>query len=303
MPFIQAQHFFKFKVPAEKTYDDKVSFKCDKGYFTKNENGNYVVPTEKIPNRKTVYAIKNNLVIDSFDVKNLYMQYRLTSDNFNVSQKSMATWDEVKILKNLRFELRDEGKVLKEIKISKIVVVVSKKDGVRTKSFSYKEFKNELNIEDLIRGGIMESGDLLIFTGITIVDTLDVKKKVPGYTIHIGSEEDMLEEKATKEFTKTEKTVKIYNTTLKEGYYLKGKVLENNHATFNELDLGSSQNASEIAKVIKSANITAMIGAWEIYLPTGQLYAKGNISYSPDLGTYKLDDDWELVTKIEKAQE
>jgi uncharacterized membrane protein (UPF0182 family) len=94
-----------------------------------------------------------------------------------------------------------------------------------------------------------------------------------------------------------------YSTPVKGGYFIKGKVLENNHATFDEVNLGTSEDAAEVAKILKSAGIMGMVGVWEIYLPTGQLYARGTISYNTELSTYKLDNNWVLLNKEEALTE
>ena len=124
--YLQAQHFFKFKLPQEKSYDDKVSFKCDDGFFTKNENGNYVVGSEKVVWSKMIYVIKSNLVIDSFSTDNLYMKCQIVAEGHNFSQKTKATWESVKVLKNLSCNLMDEDKVLEVGEITRGLKAIAK---------------------------------------------------------------------------------------------------------------------------------------------------------------------------------
>lgn len=300
-PASQAQHFFKFKVPQEKTYDDKVVFKCDDGYFTKNENGNYVVGALKVKAGNMIYAIKNNLVIDSFSAWNLYHPTQINCEGYKFSKATKATWESIKVLKNLNVTLMDEDKVLEEGEIIKLTLVVSRKKGTRTKTFSMKD-KKSLDLKSFMREEELEKGDMVILTGIQ-VKFPDGNKKVPGVSILISSEEDLREEEATKDFNKIDKTYKIYSTAVKEGYFIKGKVLENNYATFDEAHLGTSEDAAEVAKILKSAGIMGMIGAWEIYLPTGQLFARGTILYNPELSTYRLDNSWVLFNKKESLTE
>ena len=299
---LQAQHFFKFKIPVEKTYDDKVSFKCDSGYFTKNENGNYFITMGKIHKEKTIYVLKSNQIIDSFQSNNLYNSVHFVADGHRFIQENRAikaTWESMKILKNIRIEIMDEDKLVETAEITRLTLVVSRKEWVGTRTLSFKkEDETEIELSNFGNQKELLPGDLVIVTGINIQLENGSNMKIIGYTIHIASEEDLLEEEATKEYSKVERTFKIYDSHLKEGYFLKGKVLENNHAQFDELNLGTSPNAVAIAKVIKSANIEAMVGPWEIYLPTGQLFAKGTISYDPKLSVYKLDNNWvQLVEK------
>ena len=301
-PITQAQHFFKFKVPQEKTYDDKVVFKCDDGYFTKNENGNYVVGAAKVDWSKMVYVYMSNSIVDSFNAYNLYQSVHVLADGHDFSISKKATWESIKILKGLSVRMMDEDKVIQEGEIIRLRVVVYRKEGTSMKTYSFKDKEKTLNLESLMREKGLENGDMLILTAIT-AEFPTGRKNVPGVTIQIVSQEDLREEEVTKDINKIDKTYKIYSTSVKGGYFIKGKVLENNHATFDEVNLGTSEDAAEVAKILKSAGIMGMVGVWEIYLPTGQLYARGTISYNTELSTYKLDNNWVLLNKEEALTE
>lgn len=286
----QPLSYFKFTVPAHKSYDSTISFQSALGIYQKNDRGYYFVVTDKYIDSQSVYAVKNYRTIDTFRVGNLYKVFKFYINNQHVEPSCTLEWDSIKTMRDLHYKEYDEGQIIQEYRVAYASVLAHTNTFTNVKYYALQP-KDEIILEEQLKGKPLVNDDIVIIDKILGFEkgkkNFDIIK-LPGVYFRISN---LNAEKAEKNalFAKDESISTL--TTIhkpKSGYYFTGKTVNSSTATLSPTKT-VDQN---LVKIIQDAGIPGMTGYWKIYNHNGILFAHGSISYDIFTNTYSLNNDW-----------
>jgi hypothetical protein len=116
--------YFKFRIPAGKTYNSSIKLKGAEGYCRQDSSGIFILKTQSYFPRRKIYIEKDKVIVDSFMVNNI-REVDLYSKDFKLTGvEAYVVPDSLnRIVENLTYRFIEEGKVIKEYDIRKLVIV------------------------------------------------------------------------------------------------------------------------------------------------------------------------------------
>lgn len=287
--------YFRFKAPPLIDFNQNISFKSKETTFVKKSNGEYEAKVRYYVNSLFIYAILNDIAIDSFEAKNRYKTRKLLSDELVFDESligSVKTKESLQTLSNLRVQFIRNDTVA-TLEVVKIIVLIDKKNGSdRVRTYFLNKENNFIDLKKTITMANLITGDRVIFSGIIVLDHDGKKKKVPGFSVDINTQEEIDKFINHAQNPMTAKTYKASHLTTGKELYLKGMVSIGSQSSLQTNASDTNERRKEIEIILSNLKIKGMTGMWEIYYKTGALYAKGTIINEPEYGIYTLGKDW-----------